>query len=218
MHTINSLYKVTCLPLKPTESIAHTFEVPINWLTCHSNTRVLPVKLMKYQVNIQTSHHFTVRDPKPFRVTLQFASERSSTHSCIFKERESRYVRNSRLAVDATWPPCPSPRRHARARENREGRGGRSQQTCRARATSNQAFIDVIITRKRAPSHHVFVAQVFGRNMCGKQRRRHRFSAFWPRSSVVRDIFVCNFRLCVLSLISTPGLGWFRSNLVSKDF
>jgi hypothetical protein len=39
-----------------------------------------------------------------------------------------------------------------------------------------------------------------------------------PRSSVVRDIFVCNFRLCVLSLISTPGLGWFRSNLVSKDF
>ena len=30
---------------------------------------------MKYQVNIQTSHHFTVRDPKPFRVTMQFESE-----------------------------------------------------------------------------------------------------------------------------------------------
>ena len=44
---------------------------------------------------------------------------------------------------------------------------------------SNQAFVDVIISRKRAPSHRVFVAQVFGRNMCGKQRRRHHFSAFW---------------------------------------
>jgi hypothetical protein len=138
---------------------------------------------MKYQVNIQTSHHFTVRDPKPFRVTMQFASERSSTHSWIFKERESRDVRNSRLAVDATWLPCPSPRQHARAREDREGRGGRSRRTCRARAMSNQAFVDVIIARKRAPSHRVFVAQVFGRNMCGK-RRRHRFSAFWLRSSV----------------------------------
>jgi hypothetical protein len=50
---------------------------------------------------------------------------------------------------------------------------------CRARATSNQAFVNVIIARKRAPSHRVFVAQVFGRNMCGKRRRRHRFSAFW---------------------------------------
>ena len=44
---------------------------------------------------------------------------------------------------------------------------------------SNQAFVDVIIARKRAPSHRVFVAQVFGRNMCGKRRRRHRLSAFW---------------------------------------
>jgi hypothetical protein len=145
LHTINSLYKVTCLPLKPTESIARTFQVPINWLACHSNAHVLPVKLMKYQVNIQTSHHFTVRDPKPFRVTMQFARERSSTHSWIFKECESRYVRNSRLAVDATWPPCPSPRRQACVRENREGRGGWSRRTCRARATSNKAFVDVLI-------------------------------------------------------------------------
>ena len=123
--------------------------------------------------------------PEPFRVTMQFASERSSAHSWIFKERERRYVRNSRLTVDATWPPCSSPRRHSRARGNRESRGGRTQRSCRARATSNQAFVDVIIARKRAPSHRVFVAQVFGRNMCGKRRRRHRFSAFWLRSSVV---------------------------------
>ena len=61
------------------------------------------------------------------------------------------------------------------AREPRESR------TCRARATSNQAFVDVIIACKRAPSHRVFVAQVFGRNMRGKRRRRHRFSAFWLR-------------------------------------
>jgi hypothetical protein len=110
---------------------------------------------------------------------MQFASERSSAHSWIFKERERRYVRNSRLTVDATWPPCSSPRRHSCARGNRESRGGRTQRTCRARATSNQAFVDVIIAHKRAPSHRVFVAQVFGRNMCGKRRRRHRFSAFW---------------------------------------
>jgi hypothetical protein len=64
-------------------------------------------------------------------------------------------------------------------RENREIRGGRSQRTCRARATSNQAFVDVIIARKRAPSHRVFVAQVFCRNIWGERRRRHRFSAFW---------------------------------------
>jgi hypothetical protein len=70
-----------------------------------------------------------------------------------------------------------------RVREaTRESRGGRSQQTCRARATSNQALVDVIIVRKRAPSHRVFVAQVFRRNMWAKQRRRHRFSAFWLRS------------------------------------
>ena len=69
-----------------------------------------------------------------------------------------------------------------RVRENRESRGGRTPQTCRARATSNQAFVDVIIARKRAPSHRVFVAQVFGRNMCDKRRRRHRFSAFWLRA------------------------------------
>jgi hypothetical protein len=182
---INSLYKVTCLPLNPPNpSHVRTFQVPINWLAFHSNARVLPVKLMKYQVNIQTSHHFTLRDPKPFRVTMQFASERSSTHSWIFKEREIRYVCNSSLAVDATWPPCPSPWWHTCARENREGRGGRSRRTCRARATSNQAFVDVIITRKRAP-HRVFVAQVFGRNMWAKRRRRHSFSAFWLRSSVV---------------------------------
>jgi hypothetical protein len=61
----------------------------------------------------------------------------------------------------------------------REGRGGRSRRTCRAHATSNQTFVDVIIARKRAPSHRVFVAQVFGRNMWAKRRRRHRFSAFW---------------------------------------
>ena len=59
-----------------------------------------------------------------------------------------------------------------RARENRKGRGGRSQRTFRARATSNQVFVDVIIARKRAPSHRVFVAQVFGRNMWAKRRRR----------------------------------------------
>ena len=53
---------------------------------------------------------------------------------------------------------------HACAREPR-GRGGRSRRTCRARATSNQAFVDVIIARKRAPSHRVLVAQVFGRNI-----------------------------------------------------
>ena len=58
----------------------------------------------------------------------------------------------------------------------RESRGGRSQQTCRARATSNQALVDVIITRKRVPSHRVFVAQVFRRNMWAKRRRRQRFS------------------------------------------
>ena len=74
----------------------------------------------------------------------------------------------------------------------RKSRGGRSQQTCRARATSNQALVDVIIARKRAPSHRVFVAQVFGRNMCGKRRRRHRFSAFWLRSSVVLLIHECD--------------------------
>ena len=97
---------------------------------------------------------------------------------------------------DVTWPPCSSPRRHSRAQGNRESRGGRTQPTCRARATSNQAFVDIIIARKRAPSHRVFVAQVFGRNMCGKRRRRHRFSAFWLRSSVVyyrRAKAACSF-------------------------
>ena len=90
--------------------------------------------------------------------------------------------------LDATWPPCSSPRRHSRARGNRDSRGGRTRPTCRARATSNQAFVDVIIARKRAPSHRVFVAQVFGRNMCGKRRGRHRFSAFWLRSSVATNL------------------------------
>jgi hypothetical protein len=44
---------------------------------------------------------------------------------------------------------------------------------------SNQVLLDVIIARKRAPSHRVFVAQVFRRNMWSKRRRRHRFLAFW---------------------------------------
>ena len=44
------------------------------------------------------------------------------------------------------------------ARENHETRGGRSQRTCCARATSNKAFVDVIIDRLRASFHHVFVA------------------------------------------------------------
>ena len=121
---------------------------------------------MKYQVNINSSHYFTVCDPKPFWVTMKFASERCSTHSCIFKERESRYVRNSRLTVNATRSLCYSTRRHSLARGNLESRGGRSQRTCRARATSNQVFVNVIISRKRAPFHRVFVAQVFRRNMC----------------------------------------------------
>ena len=77
--------------------------------------------------------------------------------------------------------------RDSRTRENREIRGGRSQQTCRARAMSNQTFVDVIIARKRAPSHHVFVAQVFLRNIWGKRHRRHRFSAFWLRIGFVPD-------------------------------
>ena len=89
-----------------------------------------------------------------------------------------QYVRNSCLTVNAIQPPCYSTRRHSRARGNPKSRGGRSQQTWHARATSNLVFIDVIIARKRAPSHRVFVAQVFRRNMCGKRRRRHRFSAF----------------------------------------
>jgi hypothetical protein len=111
-----------------------------------------------------------------------FASERSSTHSWIFKERESRYVRT----VNATWPPCYSTRRHSRVQGNHKSRGGWSQRTCCARATINQALVDVIIARKQAPSHRVFIAQVFGnRYMCGKRRRRHCFSAFWLRSSVV---------------------------------
>ena len=75
-----------------------------------------------------------------------------------------------------------------RVREATTSHGGRAQRTCRARATSNQALVDVIITHNRAPCHRVFVAQVFGRNMCGKRRRRHRFSAFWLRSSV--DFFM----------------------------
>ena len=125
----------------------------------------------------------------------------------MFKERERRYVRNSRLTLDATWPPCSSPRRHSHARENRESRGGRTQPTCRARATSNQAFVDVIIARKRAPSHRVFVAQVFGRNMCGKRRRRHRFSAFWLRSSVVSGCsYYCFFLHFYLHFVDKSGI------------
>ena len=68
--------------------------------------------------------------------------------------------------VDATWPPCSPPRRHSRARGNRESRGGRTPRTRHARATSNQAFVDVIIARKRAPSHRVFVAQVCSVEIC----------------------------------------------------
>ena len=101
---------------------------------------------------------------------------------CNLRVKEARRIHESlkiRLTLDGTWPPCSPPRRHLRARGNRESRGGRTQPTCRARATSNQVFVHVIIARKRAPSHRVFVAQVFGRNMCGKRRRRHRFSAFW---------------------------------------
>jgi hypothetical protein len=111
------------------------------------------------------------------------AKEARRIHESLKSAKADTFA-NSRLAVDATWPPCSSPRRHVRARENHKGHGGRSRRTCRARATSNQAFVDVIIARKRAPSHRVFVAQVFGRNMWAKRRRRHHFSAFWLRSSV----------------------------------
>ena len=48
---------------------------------------------MKYQVNIQTSHHFTVRDPKPFRVTMQFASER--------KKVKAQHIHESLKSVKA---------------------------------------------------------------------------------------------------------------------
>ncbi|CAB3997114.1 Hypothetical predicted protein [Paramuricea clavata] len=57
LHLVFLLY-VTCLPTE-FQAIAHTFQVLINWLVCHSSAHVLPVKLTKYQVNIQTSHYFT---------------------------------------------------------------------------------------------------------------------------------------------------------------
>ena len=104
-----------------------------------------------------------------------------SGSQCHLRVKEARRIHESLKSVKAS-----SPRRHSRARGNRESRGGRTQRTCRACATSNQAFVDVIIARKQAPSHRVFVAQVFGRNMCGKRQRRHRFSAFWLRSSVAK--------------------------------
>jgi hypothetical protein len=93
---------------------------------------------------------------------------------CNLRGKEARRIHESLKSAKAdtfttlvlrSMAHGPSPRRHARARGNREGRGGRSRRTCRARATSNQAFVDVIIARKRAPSHRDFVAQVFGRNV-----------------------------------------------------
>ena len=77
-----------------------------------------------------------------------------------------------------------------RVREATVSRDGRSQRTCSARAMSNQAFVDVIIAGKRAPSHRFFVAQVFRRNVWGKRRRRHRFSAFWLRIGFVPKVVV----------------------------
>ena len=80
-----------------------------------------------------------------------------------------------------------------RVREATVSRDGRSQRTCSARATSNQAFVNVIISGKRAPSHRFFVAQVFRRNVWGKRRRRHRFSAFWLRIGFVPKVVVRSF-------------------------
>ena len=89
LDTINSLYKVTCLPLKPTELIAHTFQVPINWLACHSNVRVLPVKLMKYQVNIQTSH------------ISRCVTRNLSGSQCNLREKEARRIHESLKSAKA---------------------------------------------------------------------------------------------------------------------
>jgi hypothetical protein len=80
-----------------------------------------------------------------------------------------------------------------RLREATVSRDGRSQRTCSARATSNQAFVNIIISGKRAPSHRFFVAQVFRRNVWGKRRRRHRFSAFWLRIGFVPKVVVRSF-------------------------
>ena len=73
---------------------------------------------------------------------------------------------------------------HVREATARVAVGDRNRLAVLALAMSDQVFVDVIIARQRAPSHRVFVAQVFRRNMCGKWQRRHRFSAFWLRSSV----------------------------------
>jgi hypothetical protein len=88
---------------------------------------------------------------------------------------------------------CATLHNDTRVREATVSRDGRSQQTCRAHAMSNQVFVDVIIACKRAPSHRVFVAQVFRRNMCGKRRRTHRFSAVWLRIGFVPKVVLRSF-------------------------
>ena len=150
--------------------------MPINWIACHSNATCFARQT--YEVPCKYSNIASFHCASQCNLQVK---EALRIHESL---KSAKSVRNTCLAVDATWPPCPSPRRHVHARENREGRGGRSRRTCRASATSNQAFVDVIIAHKRAPSHCVLVAQVFGRNMFSKRRRRHRFSAFWLRSSV----------------------------------
>ena len=154
---------------------------------CHSNAQCFAGEAIKCQVNI----NMALRNSFSYqcRIISRCVTRNLSGSQCNLRMKEAGRTHESLKSVKADMfttlvlPPCSSPQQHSCARENP---GGRSQQTCRACATSNQAFVDAIIARKQAPFHCVFVTQVFHLNIRSK---RHRFSAFWLISSVVRRSF-----------------------------
>ena len=108
---------------------------------CHSNAQCFAGEAIKCQVNI----NMALRNSFSYqcRIISWCVTQNLSGSQCNLRMKEAGRTHESLKSVKADMfttlvlPPCSSPQQHSCARENP---GGRSQQTCRACATSNQAF------------------------------------------------------------------------------